>query len=103
MSYWSKIIRLVIEKLAMTALLVSFVLAGAIVDLDGAVPQTTLRVLDGKTVDPYLFGYNAEAYIGITLNKLFNDTAGIAAAKALHAGVFRYPGGTLSNLWNPSM
>ena len=63
----------------------------------------TLRVLEGEAVDPYLFGYNAEAYIGITLNKLFNDTAGIAAAKALHPGVFRYPGGTLSNTWNPSM
>ena len=66
-----------------------------------AAPPVTLRVLDGQPVDPYLFGYNAEAYIGITLNKLLNDTAGIAAAKALHAGVFRYPGGTLSNTWNP--
>ena len=66
-----------------------------------AAAATVLRVEEGEPVDPYLFGYCAEAYIGITLNKLLNDTAGVAAARALNAQVLRYPGGTLSNTWDP--
>ena len=59
----------------------------------GTGPTAKLTVGTGEPVNPYLFGYCAEAYVGITLNKLFNDTAGIAAAKALNAQVLRYPGG----------
>jgi hypothetical protein len=66
-----------------------------------AAAATVLRVEEGEPVDPYLFGYCAEAYIGITLIKLLTDTAGVAAARALNAQVLRYPGGTLSNTWDP--
>lgn len=82
----------------MSALLLSVIATAAAA---GAGPTAKLTVGTGEPVNPYLFGYCAEAYVGITLNKLFNDTAGIAAAKALNAQVLRYPGGTLSNTWNP--
>ena len=75
-------------------------LAAATAGLAGAAPAT-LRPLAGRPVDPYLFGYNAESYVGIVLNLTLNDTAGVRAARALHPGVFRYPGGTLSNVWDP--
>eukprot|EP01045_Picozoa_sp_COSAG04_P008969 COSAG04_NODE_509_length_13229_cov_4.567145_4_plen_169_part_00 len=76
------------------------IIAAALAPAAGA-GTAKLAVGTGEPVNPYLFGYCAEAYVGITLNKLFNDTAGIAAAKALNAQVLRYPGGTLSNTWNP--
>ena len=76
-------------------------LLAATTGLVGAAPTSTLTPLAGRPVDPYLFGYNAESYVGIVLNLTLNDTAGVRAARALHPGVFRYPGGTLSNVWDP--
>ena len=61
--------------------------------------------LDGCSWPPWPASWplSAEAYIGIFSLRpwTFNDTAGVAAARALNPGVLRYPGGTLSNLWDP--
>jgi hypothetical protein len=54
----------------------------------------------GVPVNPHLFGYNLEVFGTMTSN-LMNDTAGIAIADALHLGTLRYPGGTMSNVWDP--
>ena len=54
----------------------------------------------GVPVNPALFGYNLEVYGTMTPNT-FDDTAGLGIAKALHLGVLRYPGGTMSNVWDP--
>ena len=54
-------------------------------------PQPSLRLLKGIPVDPNLFGFNAEAYIGIVLNKTLNDTAGLAVASDLHLDLSRAP------------
>jgi hypothetical protein len=51
----------------------------------------TLRVLEGRPVDPYFFGWNLESW-GQDINLTYSDTAGLAYAAALHTGVLRYPG-----------
>jgi hypothetical protein len=63
-------------------------------------PPVTMTLLPGAIVDPYYFGFCLEAYVGITMGLPFNDTAVVSIAKALHTGVLRYPGGTLSNLFD---
>jgi hypothetical protein len=72
--------------------------------LDGAtaadVTDVTMTLLPGVSVDPYYFGYCLESYVGITMGLPLNDTAVVAVAKALHTGVLRFPGGTLSNLFD---
>ena len=60
---------------------------------------TALRILAGRTLDPYLFGWNLEQW-GSVLNLTFQDTAGLAFTDALHPGVLRHPGGTNANIWD---
>ena len=62
--------------------------------------DVTMTLLPGVSVDPYYFGYCLESYVGITMGLPLNDTAVVAVAKALHTGVLRFPGGTLSNLFD---
>ena len=80
----------------------SMVLLGAAVLLGSlavAPRPFPLRVLSGRPVDPYLFGWNLEEWASV-LNLTFADSAGTALADALHPGVLRYPGGTNSNIWD---
>ena len=58
-----------------------------------------LRILGGRPLDAYLFGWNLEEW-GSALNLTFADSAGTALTDALHPGVLRYPGGTNSNIWD---
>jgi hypothetical protein len=46
-----------------------------------------------------IFGYNLEVFVTMTNNSM-DDTAGLAIADALHLGTLRYPGGTMSNIWD---
>eukprot|EP01052_Picozoa_sp_SAG31_P014700 SAG31_NODE_922_length_10976_cov_8.838742_8_plen_345_part_00 len=62
--------------------------------------DVTMSLLPGSSVNPYYFGFCLESYVGITMGLPLNDTAVMAIAKALHTGVLRYPGGTLSNLFD---
>jgi hypothetical protein len=67
----------------------------------GAAPPAvcTLAPKAGVPTNPHLFGYNLEVY-GTMINNTFDDTAGMALVDALHAGTLRYPGGTMSNIWD---
>ena len=67
-------------------------------DADGG--GCTLVQQPGVQLNPRLFGYNLEVY-GTMINNSFSDTAGLAIADALHLGALRYPGGTMSNVWDP--
>ena len=53
----------------------------------------------GVPVNPQLFGYNLEVF-GTMTNNSMSDTGGVAIADALHLGTLRYPGGTMSNVWD---
>jgi hypothetical protein len=68
-------------------------------DADGG-PSCTLVQQPGVRLNPRLFGYNLEVY-GTMINNSFSDTAGLAIADALHLGALRYPGGTMSNVFDP--
>ena len=59
----------------------------------------TLSAQPGVPVNPQLFGYNLEVF-GTMMNNSMSDTGGMAIADALHLGTLRYPGGTMSNVWD---
>lgn len=59
-----------------------------------------LSAQQGVPVNPQLFGYNLEVF-GTMTNNSMSDTGGVAIADALHLGTLRYPGGTMSNVWDP--
>jgi hypothetical protein len=59
-----------------------------------------LTAQGGVPVNPQLFGYNLEVF-GTMTNNSMSDTGGMAVADALHLGTLRYPGGTMSNVWDP--
>lgn len=62
--------------------------------------MASLRLQPAQPVNAHFFGYNLETYATSGVELAFNDTAGLALARALHLGALRYPGGTVSNIWD---